>query len=97
MSNDYRVIGALMGMLILISPRYGEQVWASRRSRKRHQCLLCQLEIRVGSQPYSPITNLGNRMDRLCEQCAIKAMSLFIAHDTLEATDERVSPERHEG
>lgn len=74
--NDYHLVGAQAGMLILNSPRYGRQVWATRRSRKHKQCLTCRATIAVGAEPYAPITNKGNRKERICETCATRLIEI---------------------
>lgn len=60
------------GIAIIRSAEYGFQVWAlgSTNVRKDHICVLCVRRVKAGTEKmYRPLTNRGNRMDRICEKC----------------------------
>lgn len=46
--------------------RWGEQLWvlAKMRTHKRDACMICGAP--VGDLAFRPITNKGNRMERIC-------------------------------
>jgi hypothetical protein len=60
------------GLALITHFRFGQKLWAlcKTRSRKTNECVLCGNT--VGSLSYRPITNGGNRMDRICVKCVEK-------------------------
>ena len=46
--------------------RFGRQWWAKCQVRKDHKCVLTRAPIKKGEQAYRPITNKGNRYERIC-------------------------------
>ncbi len=60
------------GLAILVSI-YGRQLWAKGKMRvhKSTKCAIC--EQCVGKFAYRPITNLSNRMNRICIPCIEKS------------------------
>ena len=48
--------------------RYGRQLWAKAKTRKDHHCVITGTIIKKGQQAYRPITNAGNRYERICPQ-----------------------------
>lgn len=49
---------------------FARQVWMLGRMTKRKRGTPCaQCGGAIGAKAYIPITNLGNRMVRICEQC----------------------------
>lgn len=66
-----RVVGILAeGVLRVDSGTYGLQLWTRCKLRKSKKCGSCGQQIGVRDQAYRPITNAGNRMDRLCVPCS---------------------------
>ena len=53
------------GVVGLVDSEYGQQVWASCKTRKHHVCIITRLGIKKGGMAYRPITNKGNRMKRI--------------------------------
>lgn len=59
------------GLILVRHPRYGQQIWSLARLTKRRlgdACAACNRP--VGPKAYRPLTNLGNRMMRICLECA---------------------------
>ncbi len=57
-------------MAVLYSTRYGEQIWSLVNLTKKKigmDCAICSGTLKKTG--YRPITNLGNRMDRICPRC----------------------------
>lgn len=71
--NEYMKIEyKAKGIVRIFSSYHGWQLWvlSGTRIRKNHQCKLCKKEFSKGkTKMYRPITNLGNRKDRICEKC----------------------------
>ena len=69
----YKIIEVVSGGLIRTShPKYGEQVWTLVKLTKKHKgdaCAIC--EETIGDIAYRPLTNLGNRYRRICQQCIL--------------------------
>ena len=62
------------GILRVLSTHEGIQLWVLTNTvvRKDHKCALCEKTILKGKErAYLPITNLNNRMDRICPECGI--------------------------
>jgi len=60
------------GILRVLSTYEGIQLWVltNQPVRKNHKCVLCEKTISKGEErAYLPITNLNNRMDRICVEC----------------------------
>ena len=60
------------GIARIHSIYWGIQLWCLTNTnvRKDHICAFCNRIIKKGKEKaYRPITNLGNRMDRICETC----------------------------
>jgi hypothetical protein len=57
------------GLVGLSSYDYGRQLWSRCKTRKQHKCRVCGGLFPVGSTMYRPLTNKGNRMERICENC----------------------------
>lgn len=56
------------GLMFTDHPDYGQQMWTLAKLTKKHihdKCAICGLD--VGTHAYRPITNLGNRMLRICQ------------------------------
>jgi len=73
MREKYRIVFHTSKELIRIcSIEYGAQLWAltNQVTRKNHKCGICGKRIHRGKdKAYRPLTNLGNRMDRICLNC----------------------------
>jgi hypothetical protein len=72
MPHNYRVVRKLSdGLLVLLSDLFGQQMWGkgkvTKRIRETRNCVLC--EGNLGEQAYRPITNKGNRYERICVKC----------------------------
>lgn len=54
------------GVLLISSSEWGVQIWnrARMRTHKTSPCAICGVE--VGVEAYRPVTNLSNRMHRIC-------------------------------
>jgi len=67
-------------LVSLRSSNYGDQVWflctlrGHRRSARPHQCAVCKQVLAKGSRAWRPITNAGNRMERICPDCMGEAI-----------------------
>jgi len=60
------------GILLILSSYEGKQLWvlSEQTVRKNHECKICSRTISKGKdRAYRPITNLNNRMDRICSEC----------------------------
>jgi len=66
-----RIIDPDTGDLLGIEhPHWGRQMWTRCYLRKPHACAVCGRHLLVGLTPvYRPITNKGNRMERICTPC----------------------------
>lgn len=62
----YKIIRAEEGVIFTVS-KYGRQVWslARLRSRKDNKCAVCGKPL--GDKAYMPMSNAGNRMERICQ------------------------------
>ena len=47
--------------------RWGRQLWTICKVRKDHSCVITSQEIKKGEQAYRPITNGGNRYERITQ------------------------------
>lgn len=45
--------------------RFGQQLWYTCKVRKDHICVITGKPIKKGEQAYRPITNDGNRYERI--------------------------------
>ena len=45
--------------------RWGRQLWTICKVRKDHLCVMTSKQIREGEKAYRPITNGGNRYERI--------------------------------
>lgn len=45
--------------------RWGRQLWSICKVRKEHICVITGTEIKKGDSAYRPITNGGNRYERI--------------------------------
>lgn len=60
------------GLVRLVSPQYGAQIWArtNRPVRQAQECRICRRTVARGTAPmYAPATNGANRMHRICVSC----------------------------
>jgi len=57
------------GIAVLITRRGGQQMWTRVTLRKSCCCAECQLALSPRDHAFSPLTNDGNRADRLCVEC----------------------------
>ena len=55
------------GLFGLEHRRYGRQIWSLAKVRKQHKCVLTGQMIEKGEQAYLPITNAGNRYERISQ------------------------------
>ena len=53
------------GLFGLEHIRWGRQIWCEAKMRKEHQCVITGATIRKGDYAYRPITNAGNRYERI--------------------------------
>jgi hypothetical protein len=60
------------GLVGLSHVRYGEQLWSSCATRKARECNDCCKPLPSGAVAFRPLTNAGNRMDRLCVECVAR-------------------------
>lgn len=85
--TDYKLTQVCNDSLsILQSTEYGTQLWVlGKYIRKRHLCCQCRTEVAIGNRMFRPITNLQNRMDRMCQWCMARlhqaAMEKYIPQD----------------
>lgn len=64
MTPTYIIYARRSGIIVTDHNEFGRQVWEKRKARKPHKCVICGGD--VGGEGYRPVTNLGNRMDRIC-------------------------------
>jgi hypothetical protein len=62
------------GLLLMQHPRYGQQLWTlgryiGRKKRKPKSCAGCGKLLEKKEEVWRPITNVSNRMDRICLTC----------------------------
>ena len=65
--HEYRIVQVpAAGLALIRHPAYGRQLWSVVKLRKhrRSACVLCGLP--VGDEGYRPVTNAGNRYERIC-------------------------------
>ena len=65
----YKINKVEDGLLVTTHSTYGTQLWSQANLTKKYQdkfCVIC--EKRLGKIAYSPITNKGNRMVRICNE-----------------------------
>lgn len=64
----YEVVKILSdGVVAINHERYGRQLWSKSKLTKRHKndaCAICGLS--VGDTAFRPVTNKGNRYERIC-------------------------------
>lgn len=65
----YKLVRVLSEGLVGLSSEYGWQLWVICKVRKQHECVGCRKSFSAGSKMYRPLTNLSNRMRRLCGFC----------------------------
>lgn len=53
------------GIYLLTHYRHGLQIWTSCKVRKFHICHVTHASIKKGDIAFRPVTNLGNRMNRI--------------------------------
>ena len=67
------VLGLIVEDRVLGSePR--QQTWVFCKSRVGHECWKCRARLDVGSMVWRPVTNLNNRMERLCPVCVARVV-----------------------
>lgn len=54
------------GLLVTSHPHYERQLWGLVKLRGKQGCPCAMCAHDVGTHAYRPITNKGNRMDRIC-------------------------------
>ncbi len=59
-------------LVIMTSDKYGEQMWAKCKARKKFTCVQYGIEFASGSLAYRPQTNGYNRMERMSVQAMEK-------------------------
>lgn len=70
MEEEYVVARRLGPKLVALAhPRYGQQLWVMSVSRKPWSCTCCRGPISKGLDCWRPLTNLYNRMKRICPIC----------------------------
>ena len=65
------------GVIVTDSAEFGSQMWSlmTRPMYKNRQCANCGKSISRSTDPaYRPITNRGNRADRICVPCVKKGL-----------------------
>jgi hypothetical protein len=50
--------------IVLIASEFGEQMWTECKVKKHKKCLVTGMDL-AGKFAYRPITNSGNRMERI--------------------------------
>ncbi len=45
--------------------RFGRQLWARVKMKKAHRCIITETIIQKGDEAYRPLTNAGNRYERI--------------------------------
>lgn len=55
------------GLCSIEHSRYGRQPWALVKVRKQHKCVITGEIIPKGAEAYRPITNAGNRYERISQ------------------------------
>ncbi len=68
MSHHYRLYSIKYldeGLIGLEHIRWGRQLWTICKIRKDHKCVITEKLIKKGEQAYRPITNGGNRYERI--------------------------------
>ena len=69
-SSDYTIVEFPADDFMLVRHwKFGRQLWAKSKMTRRHnkdKCAICGRI--VGKQAYRPLTNSGNRMERICLQ-----------------------------
>lgn len=63
---DVQVMSAELIALNMV--RYSKQFWCKCKIREIKTCKYCKIELK-GKSAFRPVTNLGNRMMRICEAC----------------------------
>ncbi len=53
------------GLFRMRHQRWGRQLWACVKVRKEHKCVVTGVLIPKGSYAYRPVTNAGNRYERI--------------------------------
>jgi hypothetical protein len=83
MRNNYRGYTVIdfpdSGLMLTDSPGRGRQIWSlcKLKSRKDAPCAICGAS--VGDEAYRPVTNLDNRMDRICKDSHLGQMTATLA------------------
>lgn len=71
MTHLYKIVRKIdEGLYLLRHPRWGQQIWElSKLTKKKlkQSCSQCRENLTLYS--YRPLTNGGNRMERICERC----------------------------
>ncbi len=67
---DYRIYSLKYlseGMVALEHIRWGRQLWSICKIRKERKCVMTGKLIKKGEHAYRPITNKGNRYERIAQ------------------------------
>ena len=64
---SYSLVMLGEGLYGLEHIRWGRQLWTICKVRKDHKCVITGVEIKKREQAYRPITNGGNRYERISE------------------------------
>ena len=69
-----KAIRRAKGLLTMTHPRYGQQLWGlgkyvGRKKSDPKNCVVCEKQLTKNEEVWRPITNAGNRMDRICFGC----------------------------
>lgn len=74
--SNYALVSTVADKLVLLtSLRFGKQLWAESTTRNETDCVLCEGRILKGEQVYRPMTNMGNRMERMHAACLGNAIA----------------------
>lgn len=68
----YSIQKVSKGLIGIEHRYYGRQFWAKAKTRKNHRCVMTDTIIKKGEFAYRPITNAGNRYERI-HLCFFKA------------------------
>lgn len=52
--------------------RHGRQLWGTCKVRKNHTCVITGRLIKKGTQAFRPLTNKGNRYERIAAKVFIE-------------------------
>lgn len=77
--TEYTVIKPLSDGLLVLHSEFGDQIFSSRRARRRSVCKDCRLPISVGQLCWGQLVSTAmNRSHRICDTCVSRLLNHWL-------------------